>query len=264
MHEYDTVLKALLQSPQSTVLERITGARIVHWLNVEFSEVKQLRVDMLGTTEDPADLVSIELQSTNDNKMPIRMAEYALSMYRQYTAFPRQYVLYVGEEKMRMTSELVSPNFQFRYTLIDIRDLDEDALLNSPFDSDSILAILTRHKNRRETIRRILAKIATLEGGRRGDAFKKLTILAGLRHLGDEIRAEAKDMPILNDIMDHDLLGPTFRDGERNMLRRLLNKRFGMIPAWVDEQLSNLSATELEQLSLRIFDVSSLDELFRR
>ena len=78
MHEYDTVLKALLQSPQSTVLERMTGARIVHWLNVEFSEVKQLRVDMLGATEDPADLVGVELQSANDNKVAIRMAEYAL------------------------------------------------------------------------------------------------------------------------------------------------------------------------------------------
>jgi len=43
MHEYDTVLKALLQSPQSTVLERITGARIVN-----------ARVGLLGVTADPS------------------------------------------------------------------------------------------------------------------------------------------------------------------------------------------------------------------
>jgi hypothetical protein len=50
MHEYDTVLMALLQSPQNSILETITGARIDQWLNVEFPELQQTRVDMLGLT----------------------------------------------------------------------------------------------------------------------------------------------------------------------------------------------------------------------
>lgn len=278
MHEYDTVLKALLQSPESTVLERITGVRIVSWLPVEFPEVQQTRVDLLGATADPNHLVAVELQSTNDPNMPLRMAEYALRAYRLYGAFPDQFVLYVGEPEMRMPMELIGPNFKFHYRIADIRMLDEDFLLNSPFDSDNVLAILARHRNRRETIRQILAKIATLEGAKRDDAFKKLMILAGLRHLGDAIRTEVEYMPILDDIMDHDLLGPAIRQGmqkgrqegiqegiqqgELATLRRQLTKRFGPLPVQINERLNTLSTTELEDLSLRLLDAQSLTELF--
>jgi hypothetical protein len=52
MHEYDTVLKALLQSSRNSIFERITGAKIGRWLNVELPEVQQTRVDLLGETAD--------------------------------------------------------------------------------------------------------------------------------------------------------------------------------------------------------------------
>jgi hypothetical protein len=62
--------------------------------------------------------------------------------------------------------------------------------------------------------------------------------LAGLRKLGESVRAEIKHMPILDDIMDHDVLGPAIREGmqkgrqegELTILRRLLTKRFGDLP----------------------------------
>jgi predicted transposase YdaD len=276
MHEYDTVLKALLQSPQNTIFERITGARIEQWLNVEFPEVQQTRADMLGATAHRRRLVNVELQSANDMKIPLRMAEYKLRTYRLHEMFPDQYVLYVGNAEMRMPSELRGPDFYCRYTIIDIRDLDEDALLASPFDGDNIMAILTRHRDRRETIRRILARIANLEGGRRDEGFKKLMILAGLRKLSESIRAEVKLMPILDDIMDHDVIGPAIREGMRKgrlegvqqgeltIVRRLLAKRFGDLPTWFDERLAKLSIGELEDLSLRVFEAKSLDELLSR
>jgi predicted transposase YdaD len=219
MHEYDTVLKALLQSQQSTIFERITGVRIEQWLNVEFPEVQQTRVDVLGATAGRERIAGLELQSSNDMKLPLRMAEYALRTYRTYEMFPEQYVLYVGNAELRMPSELVGLNFSCRYKIIDIRELDEESLLSSPFDGDNIMAILTRHRDRRETIRRILERIATLEGERRDQAFKKLMILAGLRKLADSVRTEVKHMPILDDIMDHDVIGPAIREGIQKGLK---------------------------------------------
>jgi predicted transposase YdaD len=281
LHEYDTVLKALLQSPQNTIFEKITNAKIDHWLNVEFPEVQQTRVDMLGVAQNRR-LIGLELQSTNDMNLPLRMAEYALRTYRLYGEFPDQYVLYVGEAEMRMPSELAGPRFACRYQILDIRSIDEESLLNSPFAGDNILAILTNNRDRRQTIQRILQRIATLDTERLGDAFQKLTILAGLRKLGDTIKAEVKHMPILDDIMDHDLLGPAIRQGmqkgleqgleqgvqrgvqrgELTILRRQLAKRFGALPATIDERLATLSTAELEDLSVRLFDIKSIDELF--
>jgi hypothetical protein len=39
-------------------------------------------------------------------------------------------------------------------------------------------------------------------------------------------------------------------------------KRFGALPPWADERLTNLKVTALEDLSLRLLDVGSIDELF--
>ena len=176
------------------------------------------------------------------------MAEYALRIRRRYKRFPEQYVLYVGNDKLRMPAELTGADFFCRYKIIDVRDLDEEELLASPFDSDNILAILTRHRDRRETIRRILARIATLEGEARRVAFQELTILAGLRKITDSINAEVKRMPITEDIMDHEIIGPAIRkglqqgriegrvEGELAILRRQIAKRFAPLPAWVDER----------------------------
>ena len=156
MHEYDTVLKSLLQDPRNSVLKQIAGAPLGRLLNVELPEVQQTRVDLLfETAEELPRLIAIELQSANDSLLPLRMAEYSLRVYRIYKRFPEQSVLYVGNQQMNMPSALIGPNHVCRYKIIDIRLLDEETLLNSPFDGDSIVAILTRHKGRRETIRRI-------------------------------------------------------------------------------------------------------------
>ncbi len=93
-------------------------------------------------------------------------------------------------------------------------------------------------------------------------------------------------MPILNDILDHQVIGPAIREGLQQglekglqqgrelglqqglqqgrleILRRLLEKRFGPLPNAAATRLYALSETELDQLALRILDASTLDELF--
>jgi hypothetical protein len=81
-------------------------------------------------------------------------------------------------------------------------------------------------------------------------------------------------MPVEFDIMDHDVLGPAIRkgieqgstqwmeDGERQILRLLIEKRFGPLPAWTAERLTNCAAQTLQVLAVRLLDAGSLDELF--
>ncbi len=73
-------------------------------------------------------------------------------------------------------------------------------------------------------------------------------------------------MPILDDIMDHKIIGPAIRrgrqEGELNVLRLLATKRFGPLPIWVEDRLAKLSSAEIEVLSLGLLDAQSLEELF--
>jgi hypothetical protein len=64
----------------------MTGAVSGRFLNVELPAVSQTRVDLLFETDD-ADpkgrrLIAMELQSTNDPQLPLRMAEYSAGLSR--------------------------------------------------------------------------------------------------------------------------------------------------------------------------------------
>jgi hypothetical protein len=245
-------------------LRELTGVAVRRWLNVELPEVQATRVDLLGET-DAGELVHIELQSTNDPKMPLRMAEYYVRVYRQFGRFPRQVLLYVGEPPLAMSEELVSPHLDFHYRAVDIRQLDGDQLLDSARLSDNVIAILAQLRDQPTVVHRLVARIAGLPAAERGEALSQLMILAGLRRLGKVVEQEARKMPILNSILDHEVLGREYKkglqQGELTALRRQLEKRFGPIPSWADQKLATRSAAEIEELLLRVLDAHSLEEL---
>jgi predicted transposase YdaD len=261
MHEYDVALKLLLQASTDALLRQLTGVSVARWLNVEMPQVLSSRVDLLGVTADEA-LVHIELQSTNDPDMALRMVEYLLRIYRQFKKFPKQIVLYVGEPKLRMNSRLSGPESMFQYTLIDVRELDGARLLASTRVEDNFLAILTRLDDQPAAVRQILTRIANLEKHARRDALAQFLIISGIRRLARTVTEEVHKMPILADIMDHEVLGPAIRQGRQDVLRRQLQKRFGQIPVWVETRLTGLSAADLDDLAVRILDAPGLEELF--
>ena len=114
-----------------------------------------------------------------------------------------------------------------------------------------------------------MERIASLAMAERETALAQLMILAGLRHLSNAVEQETRKMPIDLDIGEHEVLGPMFREaeqkgryeGEITILRRQLEKRFGALPGWAVEKLAALSASELEDLSERVLDAKSMEEL---
>jgi hypothetical protein len=82
-------------------------------------------------------------------------------------------------------------------------------------------------------------------------------------------------MPILNDIMDHEVLGREYKkglqeglqqglhQGELTLVHRLIEKGFGSIPSAVDQRLSELSVKDLEELIVHVVDATSIDHLLK-
>ena len=278
MRKYDAALKLVLQRWGAVTLHQLTDEAIVGWRSIEFPKVSTQYADLLAETASGR-LWHLELQSGNDPEMALRMLEYSTRVYRVSGRFPRQCVLYVGREPLRMDSELAGEDlsFRYRYRLVDIRELDGERLLASGHAGDNILAILTGLRGSQETVQRILKAIAGLERPERELALEVLFLLAGLRELEETVEQEARKMPVFNDILENKVLGREFKRGraegiaegmkegvqrgELTLLRRQMVKRFGEIPPAVDERLSKLSPEELEQLSDRILDARSLDEL---
>src|SRR5258708_11198446 len=98
-------------------------------------------------------------------------------------------------------------------------------------------------------------------------------LLSGLRHLSNNVEDEARKMPILNDILDHEVLGREYKKGLRDgleegqqkgelaLLLRLIDKRFGAVPASVEKLLSGKSPAELVDLGVRLLDAKDLNDL---
>jgi hypothetical protein len=208
--------------------------------------------------------------------MEIRMLEYGLAALRKYHSFPTQVCLYVGEKRARMKTELRGPHLEYSYRLVDVRELDGERLLKSGRVDDNIVALLTGLSDQREAARVVVQRIKRLRKGERESALARLVILAGLRKtLGKMVEEEARKVPILNDILDHEVIGPEIKKGIQKgeligrqkegltILRRLIKKRFGSVPNWAEERLAKLSAKELEQLSVRVLDAKSIETLLK-
>src|ERR1051325_7337750 len=130
MREYDSTLKSLLQSSAKATLRALTGSEVTEWLNIELPRTQKLRVDLLGELAN-GELVHIVL-------------EYGVAILRSTGRYPRQMVLYVGNDRLTMTSELHGPGLDFRYQLFDMRELDGEGLLASPQVSDNVMGTLGR------------------------------------------------------------------------------------------------------------------------
>jgi len=78
-------------------------------------------------------------------------------------------------------------------------------------------------------------------------------------------------MPITEDILNHDLIGPAYREGWQEgyregvltILRRLLLKRFGPLPAWREKRLAMCSTSDLLELGERLMDAQSPEDLIK-
>lgn len=99
----------------------------------------------------------------------------------------------------------------------------------------------------------------------------QLLILAGLRHLEDTVEQEARKTPIHIDILENKVLGREYKrvlqegeqEGELNVLRRRIEKRFGAIRGWAEDLLERRSVIELEDLSVRVLDAQSIEDLLK-
>ena len=95
-------------------------------------------------------------------------------------------------------------------------------------------------------------------------------------------------MPILEDFMDHDFLGPKLRKahaegleqglekgleqgleqglekGQLGLLLKLAERRFGQLPSTVRKRLEALKPLQLERAGLRLLDARRVEDLLPR
>jgi len=273
--DYDVVLKLLFRSKSSQAVLEIAGAPMKRWLDKELPAIRNTRADLLGETIG-GDIVHLEFMSENQPLFGLRMAGYYVEIYQAWARHPRQALVYVGRAKLRMSGHFKSPTLSFRFRVVDLRELNGRRFLESDEASDQILALLMRLKDRRKSIRRILATIATLDARARENALSQLMVICGLRGIETEVEEEIRRVPVLNSLLDHKVLGREFKKGleqgrqegeakgEAKLLRRQLEHRFRKLPKWVADRLATATPAQIEEWQERLLEDKSLSAIFGR
>ncbi|MEO5360407.1 MAG: hypothetical protein H7843_08145 [Nitrospirota bacterium] len=149
-------------------------------------------------------LVHIEFQATNYSKMVYRELRYWVYMTEIYDIQPLQYVFYIGNEPLKMTDTIITETVNYRYNLIDMRDVDCNKFLYSSKPEEVIIAILCNYQKKgvKIFIREILSRLKELvpEETLRGKYIRQVEVLSQLRDLHDDVCKEVEAMAIMYDM----------------------------------------------------------------
>ncbi|KJR40763.1 Transposase (putative), YhgA-like protein [Candidatus Magnetoovum chiemensis] len=231
--KYDITLKSLIKSLPSEFLKLLIGHKFVKFIDTELPQAKTRRPDLLMITEDGR-IFHIELQSTNDIDIIIRMLEYFILIWQIYGKFPTQILLYVGDKPLTMKESIAVENeflkkhsLIFNYKVIDIRDIDCLTLLRSDKIEDVVLSLLCGSVNMDATVNSIVGKLSQLPLKQRNDYITKLLYLADLRKVYDKVKKEVTNMPVTMDLQESGIYKDGLIEGEKKGL--IYGKREGLI-----------------------------------
>ena len=278
MQNFDVALKELFQSVGTSLTEKFAGAAPVEWLNVELPETKTLRADFVCRLTT-GELFHIEFQSYNDVDLIWRMLDYLTAIRKKYGLAPKQVVLYMGREPMRMPNVIdqLLPILKYEVEMIDLGTLDAEELLSSEKTGDVILAILNRQADSGQILRRILDRLRPLEPVQRMRACKLLLILSAKRNLGDTVIKGVEDMSLLIDPMEDTFfrrlyekgltegeekgLEKGIEKGEARFLLLALRQKFGPLQSAIEERINSATSAQLEIWMTRVLTATSLDQV---
>lgn len=217
-NKYDKIIKENIENCALPLINKFFD------LNIKSSQLSEVDVSIQKTIERETDvfkkvnsdnktddyLLQIEFQSKNETDMNLRMLEYYGFMYRKHKLPIKQYVIYIGEEVMKMSNFINLPDLQFRFQIINIRSIDYKDFVASNIPEYVILGILGNFGNDEpetaaENILKKLIAITETENRYKNTLeqqkyLKQIDVISQLRGLQSIIIKLIKNMAITLDI----------------------------------------------------------------
>ena len=223
----DAILKNITKEVVLDILKYIIkiDARDVEFLDIEFEKIEVKKADILIKADEK--IIHIEFQSSNDYKMPIRMARYFLDIYSRYKDYEiLQYVIFTGK-KLYMDNKIDLKNFKYNFEIIDTKTLPCDKFLKLNDPRGVVLSILCNvDKN---DIKNILLRLYQLSKTK--EEFKKYLLMIEELSLNKDIKDIIKEEEMrLSDIKLEDLpsyeigLEKGMQKGKNEAIKEIANK----------------------------------------
>lgn len=168
MGQKDIISKQLIQRIAVDLAVYLLGLPItadeLELLATEQQRVEDRRADVVAKVKRQAHcfILHIEIQNNNDPVMALRMLRYYTDVCFAYPDIPvQQYLIYIGAEKLSMLAHKKDDGLDYRYTIIDMHDIDYQDLLGQDSPDAMVLAILGDFKqhSKRDAVNRIVRQL---------------------------------------------------------------------------------------------------------
>lgn len=205
-NEFDKIIKENLKEGIDALIKNL-GIQAIEktFLDPKFQFTDERETDFLlkiKNAEDEEFILHLEFQSTNDKNMVYRMLRYCVFILQTYKLPIRQFVIFVGRNKLSMQNELFLPNIHFHYELINFKNIPYESFLESQNPSEIILAILGKFSEPERAVKEILKKLIQKinEETTLSKYIVQLEVLSQLRNLQSFVTKQENEMPIIYDL----------------------------------------------------------------
>jgi len=195
--QYDKFFKENIEAVIPSLMQNVLSINgvLMEDLPNDIQHTKERKPDVLKKITDQDGsifILHIEFQVANESEMIYRMGEYYFMLTRKFRLPIRQFVVFIGNNKPRMTTKIDFPLLKYEFPLISLANVDYSLFLNSNKPEEIILSILADFKNisTDSVLKQIISR---LEATTQSDLllrkyFKQLRILAQLRKLEQNLK----------------------------------------------------------------------------
>ncbi len=220
----DTISKDILKS----IVKDISK----YFLKIDINEVEFIESNNQRVESREADIVAkvnsefilhLEIQNNNHPKMEYRMLRYWLDIIQNTSLPVRQYLIYIGKEKLKMKNNILRDGVNYIYNIIDMKSIDCDILIKQDTPDALVLSILCdfKKKNPKDVVKYIIDRLIyhTKEDKKE---FRKYMLMLEELSTNRDLKEIIKEEAMLREIKWEDL--PSYEIGLERGLERGIEK----------------------------------------
>ncbi|MEH2463353.1 DUF4351 domain-containing protein [Nostoc sp.] len=230
--------------------------------------LEPIRADSVTFLQIANKILHLEFQTTPKSKTPLdfRMLDYYTRLKREYWCEIEQVLIFLQAtfSEIVFNTQYVDKKTRHSYRVIRLWEEDPTPLLANP--ALLPLATLARTNSPADLLTQVAASVDMIEEtDERQNISACVQVLAGLRFDKSLITQLFREEIMQESVIYQDILQKGEERGKKQealqLIMRLLTRRFGAIELEMQEQISTLSITQLEELAEALLDFSSQRDL---
>ena len=230
--------------------------------------LEPIRADSVTLLQISNQILHLEFQTTPKSKTPLdfRMLDYYTRLKREYWCEIEQVLIFLQatSSEIVFNTQYVDKKTRHSYRVIRLWEEDPTPLLANL--ALLPLATLARTNSPADLLTQVAASVDMIEEtDERQNISACVQVLAGLRFDKSLITQLFREEIMQESVIYQDILQKGEERGKKQealqLIMRLLTRRFGAIELEMQEQISTLSITQLEELAEALLDFSSQSDL---